>query len=418
MKDKMVKLIKDSYWIFLEPTTYCRRDERGWLLYNTCNGKYYVSESKEVTGVISEICDRGSLGVSLIQSDVVNHSLELSAFVDEIEEKKLGGILCVEDVPKKPVRFMPVLNLQRDIDKLKLIDTKSKGREIGKFLLELNIYINNSCNHTCSLCEDYHKQYLSCTAVTNKPEVNIATDMLELTLNQVSNGNLSALNIIGGDLSLHPNVEKIVELLQPFKHIVRIWSNYKNFSSYSVFDGFAYTITVNFPVVESFLRSTIQKQDAADVQFLFHVTSEDDYKKTLDIVNDYPDLNYSVLPVYDGMNMDFFQRSVFVSSNDILEETISLREIFAHQKLNTNFFGSLTVLPNGDVKANINREVLGNVRDKRIVELIHEELLENTAWRRTRDDEPCNQCRFQFLCPSPSNLELVIGRANLCQVVS
>lgn len=42
----------------------------------------------------------------------------------------------------------------------------------------------------------------------------------------------------------------------------------------------------------------------------------------------------------------------------------------------------------------------------------------NTAWRRIREEEPCNLCLYQYLCPSPSNYEAVIGKTNLCHVKS
>jgi len=88
--------------------------------------------------------------------------------------------------------------------------------------------------------------------------------------------------------------------------------------------------------------------------------------------------------------------------------------IFAHQKLNTNFFGSLTIISSGDVYANINRPALGNIVNNSILELIKSELIINTAWRKIRDVEPCSNCIYQYLCPSPSNYEIILDKSNLC----
>jgi len=44
------------------------------------------------------------------------------------------------------------------------------------------------------------------------------------------------------------------------------------------------------------------------------------------------------------------------------------------------------------------------------------EMLDNTAWRKIRNDYPCCDCIYQWLCPSPSNYELAIGKPNLCHV--
>lgn len=49
-----------------------------------------------------------------------------------------------------------------------------------------------------------------------------------------------------------------------------------------------------------------------------------------------------------------------------------------------------------------------------ILNVICEELVQNTAWRNIRDVKPCSDCLYQFICPSPSNYELVIGKSDLC----
>ncbi len=92
-------------------------------------------------------------------------------------------------------------------------------------------------------------------------------------------------------------------------------------------------------------------------------------------------------------------------------------EIFRNQKLNSNFFGKLYVLPDGSVKANMNSTILGNINTNSLLEIIYLELHKNTAWRKVRDEEPCNACLYQFLCPAPSNYEMVISEPNLCNIL-
>jgi len=39
------------------------------------------------------------------------------------------------------------------------------------------------------------------------------------------------------------------------------------------------------------------------------------------------------------------------------------------------------------------------------------------AWFNTRDRvTPCKDCIYKYLCPSPSNYELTLGRNNLCHI--
>ena len=101
---------------------------------------------------------------------------------------------------------------------------------------------------------------------------------------------------------------------------------------------------------------------------------------------------------------------------DILERPISMREIFRNQKMNANFFGSLYVLPDGTVKASLNEKVVGNLRNDSVLDIIYNEMMENTAWRKVRSGRPCNACVYQYLCPPPSNYERMMGKSNLCHV--
>jgi pseudo-rSAM protein len=90
--------------------------------------------------------------------------------------------------------------------------------------------------------------------------------------------------------------------------------------------------------------------------------------------------------------------------------------IFARQKLNTNFFGKIHLFPNGNIKAHPLKNVLGSSKQEPLVKILEKEMITNTTWRIIRDQTPCNECLYQFLCPSPSDYEIVIEKSNLCHV--
>ena len=120
--------------------------------------------------------------------------------------------------------------------------------------------------------------------------------------------------------------------------------------------------------------------------------------------------------MFNGNNMDFFEDNVFLDKNDIFSDKIEMREIFCHQKVNTNYFGKLHFFADGTVRANVNSAVLGYFPQMQILEFIYEELIRNTAWRKIRTGEKCDNCHLKYLCPSPSNYEFVIGKDNLCKI--
>jgi pseudo-rSAM protein len=49
-------------------------------------------------------------------------------------------------------------------------------------------------------------------------------------------------------------------------------------------------------------------------------------------------------------------------------------------------------------------------------EIVHKEIDNGKSWFRIRNQAPCNDCVYQWLCPSPSDYEIAIGRQNLCHI--
>jgi len=157
-------------------------------------------------------------------------------------------------------------------------------------------------------------------------------------------------------------------------------------------------------------------KESAQYRCHFIVQNEEEINLVENMTNSLHIQDYEMHPYYNGENIDFFKTCVFLSQDDILGNAVSQRRIFCNQALNSNFFGSLTVLPNGDVVANINKPVLGNITTTPVLELITKELEDNTAWRKTRDEKPCSECLFQYLCPPMSNYEMALNCNNLCQL--
>ena len=125
-----------------------------------------------------------------------------------------------------------------------------------------------------------------------------------------------------------------------------------------------------------------------------------------------------MIPLYTDKNLLFFEKYVFNSLDDILEEPVSRKTVFRRQTLNENFFGKLTIFPDGEVYANLNFSPIGKYPQQSLKELAFKELTQPTAWFYLRDQSsPCADCVNRYLCPSPSNYELVMNKANLCTII-
>lgn len=93
-----------------------------------------------------------------------------------------------------------------------------------------------------------------------------------------------------------------------------------------------------------------------------------------------------------------------------------MQDLMRNQILNSNDFGKLSVCSNGDMYTNKLSPTVGNIWTNDVRKLIYKEMTEGHSWLRIRDQKPCCDCIYQWLCPSPSNYELAIGKPNLCHV--
>ena len=142
-------------------------------------------------------------------------------------------------------------------------------------------------------------------------------------------------------------------------------------------------------------------------------------ERDMDVANllqEHTGASIDLLPYYNGGNMDFFKQFVYNTLEDLLAEPISKQSIFRRQTLNENFFGKLTILPSGEVYANMNAGKIGNVLSDPLAKLVYKEMTQSTAWFLTREKGICGDCINRYLCPSVSNYEWASGIMNMCHV--
>jgi pseudo-rSAM protein len=107
-----------DYWFALKSTVYVEFKQNKMLLYDTHTGNYIETVFDKAIALISQMYEPKNLGVTLISKDF-QKDIDVQNFVKEVLGRQMGDLLEIEKVPVKPVRLIPILNLQRDIDKLK-----------------------------------------------------------------------------------------------------------------------------------------------------------------------------------------------------------------------------------------------------------------------------------------------------------
>lgn len=406
-----------DYWLGIFPHVfYSKKGERA-LLYNTSQGMATKTEDSDFIALIDEMHQHNNLGVIHFKGSMLKQE-NIRQLVDETVDKKICFCIPISEKNSvKPVMMMPVLNLQRDVEKLSVETERAIGEDIIHYLLNLTIQINSSCQQNCLHCNDYNKQFVFCKRSVVNEQLSLA--QIEHVFQQIEYAPLQKLTITGGNIFQYSELEGLLALLRKYRYKAKFGIHYLNCSNdrYELLDDFEKDIYITFPMVDSQAENLPRLLQKGKAKIHFIVSSESDYQQAETLIQKHEITDYQVLPFFKGDNHTFFEENVFMSEDDVLATPIKQRIIFANQKLNTNFFGSLFILPDGTVRANLNAPAIGTIDQQSVLDLLNFELINNTAWRQIRNQYPCSECIYQYLCPSPSNYELVFWKMNLCSVM-
>jgi pseudo-rSAM protein len=403
-----------KYKFYLYSHIYFSKVENKLLLYDTKTGKYIESNSFAHCELIEEIYEPANLGVIELMPEYLKDA-ETIKFIDDIINQNFGKIIPIEPNMPPLVNLLPILNLQDDVERLKNDPEHDIGEKALRYLNELNIYLTDLCNLNCSFCDYYFKQIKSCHKENKNTHIQI--DKIKDILDNLECSSLKRINFLGGNLFLYTDLHELIELLKDYDFDFHYWIHIENLSNANLDFDYNKDIIINFPIHTTLVKQYIEdhKEDKK-ATYHFLIENESQYNDAESIIKLTDIDNYQITPVYTGSNISFFENNICLGKEDIFAAPIPHRIIFCNQKLNSNHFGKLSVLPDGSVKANMNTSILGNIYENSILEIISSELNINTAWRVIRNEKPCNQCLYQYLCPPPSNYETVIGKPNLCQV--
>jgi pseudo-rSAM protein len=237
----------------------------------------------------------------------------------------------------------------------------------------------------------------------------------------------TSVNITGGDPFQYPELKEISEILENRKSVQTFIVNCRNIpKNPDILDlftraSFRLKIVVNGSYKKNSLIAIAEKIQRKNINQLWEIgiTSVSEYERA-ELLSEQlikRNIEVNIKPFYNQKNLTFFEENIFMQQDDILSEELDKQDIFTLKELNMNDFGKITVMPDGEVYANINKKPIGNIQEK-IGDILCRELINGDSWRHTRyHTKPCNCCRFKLICPYPSNYELVIGKPNLSYVV-
>ena len=376
-----------DYWFTIEPYVFIGITDKCVLLYNTLDKVTIKSEKVEVIELLREMLQDENCGVVLLDNERYEQK-NINVFIRELREKYMGDIIDVTLSKGKPIQLHPYFNYINRPEIHKIVDP-SPYDNVLENLSEISIYVDATTN--------LKKLIPFLMSISGIPKFNIVGNLGEVT-------NYIEL------LSFFNQQSSAKYLWCPYENVILLQPAFEN--------NFLYGISVHFPIdIEQWNSSMeILLNQTLPFEFIFEVSSDDDCLKAEQLIGWFGIQKYQLKPIYTGDNICFFEKNVFLKEKDILSSSMTIKKIFAHKSMNIYDFGKISIMPNGDAYANIYHPSLGNIFTNSIDEIVYKEKEEGKSWFRIRNQEPCSKCVYQWLCPPPSDYEIIIGRPNLCHV--
>ena len=386
--------MEDNYqkqWLCIHNWVHVSIKTNAVLLYNTKNRQFIITKNPKQIDLIKQLHERKNLGTILID-DIILQDVGLQNFIKDAQQKGIFYLLAYSENQPKPIQLMPILNIQRDIEKIKKETDRSIGEEIIWYLNELSLFVNNQCGLQCDFCNNAVKQFPCCSSKNNADYLDVS--VLQSIAKQIKILKGLMINIIGGNIFQYSEIKQIPLIFPENK--IHYWFHYLNYQPSFIDYNAQHDVLIDFPAKMERLVACKNHLPESTTTFHFIVCSDENIKSAQSIIKEFSIEKYEFHPLFTGNNKDFFEKNVYLNEEDITSEIINQRKIFCNQAFNSNYFGKLNILPNGEVFAGINSKKLGNIRNNSLLQLIYKELDINTTWRKIRNQKLCNNCVYQY----------------------
>ena len=392
-------MMETKYWFILKSSVFVWIKKDACFFYDSENyqGCHYGLETQAVRDFVCRIADLDNLYALPLTTEEVEKD-NVKPLVNQLVQMDMACLVDSARVTGRPVQLPPILNLQVDVRRL---------QEGGKTDMTIG--------------ENVLKNLQSLTFVWNDGIDSAWYEKVIRLLDALKGHSLLEIVILGYTPDM-PWEDAFTVLLKKMSCVKRVVLDLDATTTESVkqlksmnLPHTLFDINVDPHASRTAMEACISEANGVDLKFNLRIFGADDIVWAENLATRLNQVECRISPTYNGRNLDFFEQYVYVDEEDILASHQTKQNIFAHQALNTNDFGKLTIQSDGSVHANVHQAPIGSI-DEDIRSLVYKEMSEGSSWLRLRDMQPCSDCVFQWLCPSPSDYELEIGKPNLCHV--
>lgn len=408
----------EKYWLLLEAYAFVWIENEEVLFYNSLSGGSFKCKITDaLKPIIKELLNENNLYCVEITQRSLSH-VDIYSLVKKLRNLFIGDLYSQSEFSGKPLVVVPRLSINEDLknEVEDLNNVELFGQKILNNLYQITFYLTGKCQLNCKYCQKVHKQFVWCKKCNSSIDYNKIQNLLL----QLKHSNLSQLNLVGGNPFNYYAFAELLKSVKQYSFKKNIYVHYKSIVcvkeiSKCEFDkSFTIKVLVDCPIDKNILMRWMNL-NYENVEFVVMITSLKDFED-VNAVSELNDCRVFYMPFYIESNLPFFEQNVYYNENDLQHIVWTKKDIFAHQVLNTNFFGSLMVDSDGKIYSNFNYFPIGEI-DEDMAIIVSREMKEGEVWHKTRNNIPvCKDCIYKYLCPSPSNYEIIIGKNNLCHI--
>ena len=402
----------EKYWFVVNPDVFIWKKQDKVLAYDS---KHFVRCEYDTCPRFDEIYQELINPENLYTVELTEADKSISDFqyiIHSLCQIGCARLISQEEEPERPVSLFPLLGVQRSRDKFRKRQEMVDFENFMNYLKDLTVYLNGS-----GLSTDFYTRQVPYFL---QEGTDLAFPSLDRLLKSIAHASVSNIRICGNNVLNYPHLSSLVDRLDRIHAMKRFYVSCQQLEEHPELwpvassGQFKFMVIVDseHPLLESVLLPLLENQ--LHVEWLFYVASEKEYEQAIGWIELYKIESCGVKPIYTGDNQDFFSQYVYLAEEDIKSIRLNKRQIFANQTLNTNDFGKLIISPEGYIHAGVNDPSCGHIDTDSMLSILRNELINGDAWFRIRSEEPCSDCLYQWLCPSPSNYEFVVGKQNLC----
>lgn len=416
-----------AYWFYLESYVYVAIKGHDVLLYNAMTGKFLSYTRKpQIVEFLRALHRKENLYALEVTPGFLKEN-RLESFMEDISGYFMGDLIDVSLAPGKPFFMSPHFDIREEDNPMEKRVLKNVGKDSLFAVTHLTLFVNSRCRNNCPACHTACKQFPWCTRGNGNNKNNGADSLLEIgeikeILDQTKGCPIKTIDIIGGDLTLYPYLERLVELLCSGSYHVNYHFHFSHLK-----DRIPDVIPAGGPNTRATLLvdcSTITspgdlnrlKRLEPD-RVIFLIQKDPEISIVESVIDHISTPDITVQPYFNGRNLDFFKANVFTDVQSLAESIPDLGAVNSRKSYNTMNYGKIFIKSNKEIISGLNGAPLGKINEVSIEEAVVSELSQHGNWLKTRHDvAPCGDCLLNSICPPLSDFENATGINNSCNI--